>query len=44
MPLAWTLSTKGQKFEDYAVPFMNAVISAVKQNPNPALAVALGEC
>lgn len=44
IPLVWTLSTDGQSFEDYAVPIMNAVVEAVKSNPNPVLAVALGEC
>lgn len=44
IPLVWTLSTDGKSFEDYAVPIMNAVIQAVKNNPDPVLAVALGEC
>lgn len=43
IPLVWTLSTNGQSFQDYAVPIMNAVIQAVKANPNPVIAVALGE-
>ncbi|EJD05095.1 glycoside hydrolase [Fomitiporia mediterranea MF3/22] len=43
MPLVWTLLDDGQNFDDDVVPRIDAVTQAVINNPDPVLAVAMGD-
>ncbi|EJD05102.1 glycoside hydrolase [Fomitiporia mediterranea MF3/22] len=43
IPLAWTLLIGNQTLADTAIPKINAVTKAVIENPEPVLAVALGD-
>jgi len=43
IPLAWTLYDSGQSFQGTSLPKIQAVTKAVIANPDPVLAVALGD-
>ncbi|KAL5498324.1 hypothetical protein ACEPAH_2466 [Sanghuangporus vaninii] len=43
IPLVWTLLDNGQSFDDLDVRRINAVTQAVISNPDPVLAVAMGD-
>ncbi|KAL5520469.1 hypothetical protein ACEPAG_9693 [Sanghuangporus baumii] len=43
IPLVWTLLDNGQSFDDLGVRRINAVTQAVISNPDPVLAVAMGD-